>query len=104
MQSSPPGLRDNHSLVYDAARAQTVLYGSAHSPEGVTWEFDGAQWVARPTPFAPEENRCFFQLAYDSKNEVVILCGGSRCHASGVKYNDTSAYGPDPDGDGIVGG
>jgi hypothetical protein len=69
----------------------------------VTWEFDGTSWVAMPTPFMPDETRCWTQLAYDSKREVVMLYGGQNCKGQGY-FNDTWAYGPDPDGDGKVGG
>jgi hypothetical protein len=101
MATSPPGNRDGHSMAYDASRGVVVLFGAAATgDEGVTWEFDGTQWTARQTLFQPETNRRWTPLAYDSKREVVMLFGG---HA-GWLYNDTWAYGSDPDGDGIVGG
>ncbi len=103
MASSPPGQRTGHSMAYDAARDRIVLYGDASTPEGVTWEFDGTQWLARPTPFQPGPDRCNNPIAYDAKREVIFLFGGDACQA-GFWYNDTWAYGPDPDGDGIVGG
>ncbi len=99
-QTSPPGVRGGRSLAYDPVRDRVVLFGDAPDPEDVTWEFDGSQWIARPTPFHPDENRSFIQLAYDTKHEAVILFGGY----DGGLWNDTWAYGADPDGDGIVGG
>jgi len=100
-ETSPPGDRYGHSLAYDESREVVVLFGSAETGvEGVTWEFDGSVWTARPTPFQPETNRRWSPLAYDSKREVVMMFGGQR----GVRRNDTWAYGADPDEDGIVGG
>lgn len=101
--NSPPGARYNNSMIYDAARDRLVMYGDGTALDGITWEFDGAQWLARSTPFQPDSNRCGTPLAYDSKRQDVILFGGRDC-AGALYWNDTWAYGPDPDGDGIVGG
>ena len=60
-------------------------------------------WTARPTAFQPDTHRCWFGQTYDEKNEVVLLFGGRSCLGD-TYFNDTWAYGPDPDGDGIVGG
>jgi len=90
-------------LEYDRARDRTVLFGNGPVLEGLTWEFDGSSWTARTTPFQPDADRCWFGMAYDSKREVVMLFGGSKCDSQ-IYFNDLWAYGPDPDGDGIVGG
>jgi hypothetical protein len=101
--TSPPGPRRGLSLSYDVARDRVVLFGDGAPLEQVTWEFDGTSWVAMPTPSMPDETRCWTQLVYDSKREVVMLFGGQNCKGQGY-FNDTWAYGPDPDGDGKVGG
>ncbi|MGH9365473.1 MAG: Kelch repeat-containing protein, partial [Thermoanaerobaculia bacterium] len=101
-QTSPPGPRFELSLAYDSARGRTVLFGDGPALEGLTWDFDGANWVGRPTSSQPDPNRCGMQIAYDSKRQIVTLFGGRLCSA-GIYFNDTWAYGPDPDGDGIVG-
>lgn len=77
-----------------------MLFGDAPVPEDVTWEFDGSQWVARPTAFHLGEDRAGIQMTYDAEHAVVILFGGS---GRGL-WNDTRAYGANPDGDGVVGG
>jgi hypothetical protein len=98
--NSPPGARQGHSMVYDSTRGKVVLFGKGAVWDGVTWEFDGSAWATRPTTFQPDSSRGFMQLAYDSEREIVVLFGGE---SSEGKYNDTWAYGADPDGDGIVG-
>ena len=103
LDPSPPGARLGLDLIYDSARDVVVLYGDGPALEGVTWEFDGSQWTARTTPFQPDSDRCWSQMAYDSVREVVILFGGRKC-STNIYFNDTWVYGPDPDGDGIVGG
>lgn len=100
--SSPPGPRSFASMVYDASRGVTVLFGGGPMNEGVTWEFDGTSWSARPTPVQPESARIYFQMAYDPAKEVAYLFGGSY-DVSSIFVNDTWAYGADPDGDGKVG-
>lgn len=100
LDGSPPGQRFGHRTAYDESRNVTVLFGGAsNNQEGVTWEFDGVSWTARPTPFQPETGRRWSPLIYDSDRQVVLLFGGE----SGYHYNDTWAYGADPDGDGFVG-
>ena len=101
--TSPPGARFAHSLTYDSSRGVSVLFGDGPALEGITWEFDGSMWTARPTAFQPDTHRCWFGQTYDEKNEVVLLFGGRSCLGD-TYFNDTWAYGPDPDGDGIVGG
>ncbi|MBD3869465.1 MAG: hypothetical protein IFK94_15190 [Acidobacteria bacterium] len=97
---SPPGQRFGHGMAYDESRGVTVLFGGApDNQEGVTWEFDGTAWNARPTPFQPETGRRWTPLTYDSIRKVVLMFGGEK----GYSYNDTWAYGADPDLDGIVG-
>jgi hypothetical protein len=90
-------------MIYDPKRDRVVLFGDGPLLEQVTWEFDGTSWIAMPTPFMPSEPRCWTQLAYDSKREVTMLFGGQSCNGFSF-FNDTWAYGPDPDGDGKVGG
>jgi len=99
---SPPGPRAGLSLSYDPLRQRIVLYGDGPPLEGVTWEFDGLSWAARTTAFQPDPDRCMLQTAWDPKREVVLLFGGRDCTAQ-VLYNDTWAYGADPDRDGKVG-
>lgn len=99
--ASPPGPRDAHATAYDASRGVVVLFGGGTTGnEGVTWEFDGTSWIARSTPLQPETNRRWSPMAFDPVLEVVFLFGGQR----GFRYNDTWAYGEDPDTDGRVGG
>lgn len=102
-ETSAPGERYGPSLVGDSSRRRVVLFGGGPPLEGVTWEYDGSAWLSRPTPFQPDSNRCWTPVAYDSEREVAILFGGRTCGAE-IYFNDTWAYGPDPDGDGIVGG
>ena len=100
---SLPGPRYHAELVYDVVRARSVLFGGGSPLQGVTWEFDGTEWISRSTPFQPDTRRCFFGMTYDESRDVVLLFGGKIC-ATSVYFNDTWAYGTDPDGDGIVGG
>ncbi len=42
-----PGHRYQPVMVYDRARARTVLYGGIGGPSD-TWEWDGQRWRANP--------------------------------------------------------
>lgn len=101
--TSPPGPRAGHGLSYDSGRDRIVLYGSGAALDGVTWEFDGQTWASQPTTFQPDPTRCSFGLQYDGTRQVTWLFGGHECKVDAY-FGDLWAYGPDPDGDGKVGG
>ncbi len=105
LAESPPGKRRSHDLAFDEVRARLILYGNFNMPgpsyEGITWEWDGGRWIAQPTPLQPETNRAAARLEWDPDHEVTWLFGGTPEQER--QRSDLWAYGPDPDGDGIVG-
>lgn len=100
--TSPPGERYSAGLVFDPVRGVSVLFGAGSPMETVTWEYDGTGWTARPTPFLPDPSRAYFEMAWDPKREVIFVFGGQDLKSE-HNFNDTWAYGADPDGDGNVG-
>jgi N-acetylneuraminic acid mutarotase len=83
-----PSPRDDHAMVYDAARGKVVLFGGrVGNPSrlnGETWEYDGATqtWnevpVASPDAPSPRAGA----MAYDAARGKIVLFGGS--DATGV--------------------
>lgn len=62
---------DGNSMVYDAARARSVLFSRTGA---ATWEWDGTDWTQRFPAHSPSQYA--FTLAYDSIHSRVLLCGG----------------------------
>lgn len=75
--SWPPG-RSGHSMAYDAARGNTVLFGGWDSVgrKNDTWTWDGSSWTQAAPATAPAA-RVSFAMAYDSARQEVVLFGGS---------------------------
>jgi hypothetical protein len=70
-----PSAREEHAMVYDSARAVTVLfggYGSAFSLQD-TWEWDGTSWTMMAT--AGPGQRYGHAMAYDSARAVTVMFG-----------------------------
>ena len=85
--------RDHHSLVYDPARATSVMFGGAAKPLGTsrpvwpreTWEWNGLQWsrldLPGPTP------RARAAMIYDARrNEVIQFGGVSEPDSTGAQH------------------
>lgn len=76
---TPPGL-EAPAMVYDKGRGVTVMFGGFNgTPPGTdyrtTWEYDGNDWVVRPTVNAPltgYRTGC----VYDDTRQRVVLYGG----------------------------
>jgi hypothetical protein len=73
-----PPARRGPGMVYDRARARTVLFGGAQGGSGTwygdTWEYDGASWsqVATTGP-SPRVNPA---MTYDEGRHVSVVFGG----------------------------
>jgi uncharacterized protein (TIGR03437 family) len=86
-QISPPA-RFAHSMAYDSARGQVVLFGGTSSGLFTdTWVWDGANWTQKSPPSIPPV-RNFGAMAYDSAHAQVVLFGGN----NGAFLNDTWAW------------
>jgi cysteine-rich repeat protein len=68
-----PPARLDHVLVYDEARARTVLFGGQGLDD--TWLWNGAQW-SQAQPSAKPSARGQAGAAYDPVRKVVVLFGG----------------------------
>ena len=76
-QNSPPGRR-NHGMVYDAAHAQTAVFGGADASFnafGDTWLWDGTNWK-QPSPVGGPPERYLFGMAYDAQHGQSVVFGG----------------------------
>ncbi|MCA8976438.1 MAG: hypothetical protein KDC98_17090 [Planctomycetes bacterium] len=84
---SGPNARSFHDMVYDPVRRKIVLFGglSSGSPLGDTWEWDsgtwnGSAWSAgswtQLTPVSSPSPRWKHSMAWDTKNQRVILFAG----------------------------
>jgi hypothetical protein len=86
-----PGL-ESPAMVYDKGRGVTVLFGGWNGSAAIdyrtTWEYDGVDWVVRPTGNAPltgYRTGC----VYDDLRGRVVLYGG---YAGGVIQNKVWEY------------
>lgn len=86
-----PSSRFAHSMAYDSGRQRVVLYGGMTattngSALADTWEWDGANWLARfSLSFPPVRHEAAF--AYDAARSRCVLYGGQT--ANGSDYDDT---------------
>lgn len=93
--ASTPVARMSQSMVYDAMRRVSYVFGGGPYP---TWTnemyaFDASSRVwqtVTPQNAAPSARR-FASMAYDSKHDIVMLWGGI---AGTAVYNDTWLYRP----------
>ena len=62
-------------MAYDSLRGVTVLFGGYQGPSNnETWEWDGYNWLYRPTSNGPGA-RYSHAMAYDSGRHVTVLFG-----------------------------
>jgi hypothetical protein len=77
-------------MVYDAARARTVLFGGTiglgDQVYTDTWEWDGINWTQMSPAHVPP-GREGFAMAYDAQRQATVLFGGLA--ASGGIWADT---------------
>jgi hypothetical protein len=83
-----PNARFGHAMVYDAARAEVVLFGG-DSGGNETWAWKNGSWTLKATtgPSARAEHA----MAYDSARQVTVLFGGSGS-SGGNGYGDYSTW------------
>lgn len=82
-----PGTYAGFAMAYDAARAETVLFGGGNDSSDLcneTWAWDGEEWTQHETTVAPSPRRRH-NMTYDAARNVVVLFGGY----SGSNRNDT---------------
>jgi hypothetical protein len=90
LPASPPP-RWFHSMVYDGARARTVLFGGANQSYTMladTWEWGGTSW-AKLTPAVAPSARFQSALAFDAARARALLFGGFSAPYSGAGLSDT---------------
>ncbi len=75
--SFPPLGQFQHTMVYDAARAEMMIYGLASDSyiEARTWTLTGQQWLLRQPAQTPPL-RLRQAMVYDSHRERVVMFGG----------------------------
>jgi len=76
--ATSPANRLSMSMVYDSARARTVLFGGYEYPSTYrndTWEWNGTNWTQIQTANAPSP-RLGFMLAYDESRGMAVGFGG----------------------------
>ena len=78
--ASIPTGRYAHSMVYDSARAQIVMFGGVENYNGSqtlgdTWAWDGSNWAQKfpATSPPPRSHHC---MAFDSERGQTVLFGG----------------------------
>jgi hypothetical protein len=92
-----PQARQRHAMGYDALRLRTVLFGGSVGTTKLAdlWEWDGIAWTAAPAPtnaWGPEA-RSGHTLAYDARNERIVVYGGdtaSGCASDAWSWNGTA--------------
>ena len=101
---SGPEARCLHTMVYDHARAVTVLFGGFDDYESRndTWQWNGMTWtqVADNGPSA----RYYHAMTYDSIRNIAVLFGGSGDYVNyygdtwewnGISWTEVSDTGPE---------
>jgi hypothetical protein len=82
-----PGVRDHHTMAYDPARRQLILFGgsdSAGTQLGDTWTWNGRAWRRLASDGPP--GRSTHRMAFDTRRGVLVLFGG---WGAGGLLNDT---------------
>ena len=81
-----PRARTNHSMVYDAARQNVVLFGGSSSAgiSNDTYTWNGTRWT-QERPASLPAARSQQSMAYDAVRQEVVMFGGY----SGSITNDT---------------
>ncbi len=87
---APPPRADT-AMVYDAARARTVLFGGWTGPTYLadTWEFDGVDWQ-QVFPLASPPGMSRHRMACDLARGEVVLYSNHNQQASAWLYNGTT--------------
>jgi hypothetical protein len=88
-----PVVRESHAIAYDAAHAQTVLFGGLSGGEGAlrlndTWIWDGANWIQKFPALSPP-GRFDHAMAFDAVHQEVVLFGGHVGAIPTVPTDDT---------------
>jgi hypothetical protein len=84
LATSGPSARDEHKMIWDAARQRIVLFGGRGDGSndflGDLWEWDGTTWTPRATAGDPTYGfpygRYEHGLAYDADRSVIVMHGG----------------------------
>jgi PKD repeat protein len=87
--SNKPAVRSYHTMAFDMARGETVLfggYGLFQSVFGDTWVWDGQNW-AQKSPVNSPSRRLDSAIVYDTARGQVVLFGGN--DNSTTVFNDT---------------
>lgn len=88
--AATPSARARHSMAYDSARAQTVLFGGALFSD--TWAWDGSNWTLESPATSPPP-RSGHGMAYDGARQQVVVFGGGPNGLfepiAGLAYSDT---------------
>lgn len=74
-----PGMRSRHSMVYDSARQEIVLFGGCKGSSvefDDTWIWDGITWQQK-NPATNPDTKVEHAMAYDSIRQRVVMQGGS---------------------------
>ena len=82
--TSPPA-RYGHTLVYDGARSEVVLFGGAlgGTTRNDTWVWNGSTWAQR-TPATSPSARFSHAMSFDSTRGEVVVFGGAAGVAGGL--------------------
>lgn len=77
---TPPIVRSNHGMAFDAERGALLLFGGSgptnvNGTLGDTWTFDGSRWTERHPPTSPPARRSP-AIAYDAARKEVVMFGG----------------------------
>jgi hypothetical protein len=78
-----PSIRAGHSLAYDQARKETILFGGDPIDSldfsgpylSDTWSWNGSNWQQK-TPLLAPSGRMRHPMAYDQHRQRVVLFGG----------------------------
>jgi hypothetical protein len=78
LSGDAPGARWQHVMVYDRARARSVLIGGrgASQEDPRTWELDGDRWIPIETDVDVPLLRFLHAGAYDAGREETVIFGG----------------------------
>lgn len=75
--TNSPLPRESHAMVYDAARAEVVMFGGSAplGPDDAVWTWDGTNWTPKIPANRPLQ-RIRHAMIYDAARREVVMFGG----------------------------
>ncbi len=88
--ATSPSIRWSPAMVYDSARAKTVMFGGMLDKSD-TWEYNGTTWT-QISPATTPISRGDHAMVYDSARAKTVMTSGYNTSSGQTIHNDTYEY------------